>query len=325
MRDLPDPVPQRNQVLVRVAACGVCGRDCRTRRGPTGKGVALPLVLGHEIAGYVAGLGSEATGFALGDVVCSTQRAYVCGRCTLCRTGRETLCPQLSFLGHHVPGGYAEHVLVSDDNLVKLPQSIDVYSGAIVACTIATAYNAICDVGRICSGERVLVVGAGGLAIHAVQIARASGAHVLATTRTPAKATALLEAGANDVIVASDGQFSAKLHQIFREGADAAIDTVGGAVFEQTRRSMALGGRIVLLGEVTGTLVTIDLTTIYRRGLDIRSTVSASRAHLERALDLVTSGLVRPRVHDVLPLSAARTAHELLERSDVIGRIVLSP
>jgi acryloyl-coenzyme A reductase len=324
-RELATPTPSGRQVLVRVAACGVCRRDILTRRGPLARTATLPLVLGHEIAGTVASLGPDAAGFAIGDRVCSTQRASVCGRCTLCRTGHETLCAELRFLGHDVPGGYAEYVLVMDDNLVRLPDSIDDNAGAILACTIGTTYNAICDTGRVRPGERVLIVGGGGLGVHAIQVARAVGAHVIAATRSAPKVPVLRDAGAHDVVVAADGLFSTGVRKLFRQGVDVAIDTVGGIVFDETRRSMAPRGRIVLVGEVTGTPVQLDLATIYRRGLEIRSAVSTSRRQLERAIQLVTAGLVRPFVQEVLPLESAVAAHQRLENGGIAGRLVLAP
>ena len=325
MRELEAPSPTGRQVLVRVVACGVCRRDILTRRGPALRNVTLPLILGHEVAGTVASVGAEATGVAVGDRVCSTQRAYVCGRCSLCRGGHETLCADLQFLGYDVPGGYAQYVLVSDDNLIRLPDTIDFNSGAILACTVGTTYNAVCDTGSVRPGEAVLIVGAGGLGVHAIQVARVVGARVVVATRSAAKSSILRDAGAHEVVVASDGRFSGGVRKIFPRGADVAIDTVGGAVFDETRRSMAPRGRIVLVGEVTGTPVHLDLATIYRRGLEIRSAVSTSRRQLERVVQLVTAGLVRPLVHDVLPLESAAIAHARVEEGGVPGRLVLSP
>lgn len=326
LRDLEMPTPTGREVLVRVRACGVCRRDVLTRQGPSRRGFTAPLVLGHEIAGEVAGLGPDARGLAVGDRVCSTQRAYVCGRCAMCRGGRETLCPDLRFLGQEAPGGYAEYVLVADDNVARLPDGVDFAAGAITACTIGTTYNAVCDTGGVRAGERVLIVGAGGLGIHAIQVARVAGAFVVAATRTPAKVSALQTAGAHAVVVAENGRFGDRVREATAgRGAAVAIDTVGGAVFHEVRRSMAPGGRIVLVGEVTGTPVELDLAAIYRRGLEIRSAVSTSRSQLERVLGLVASGAVRPVIERMLPLAEAAMAHRLVEDNAVAGRLVLTP
>ena len=326
VRDIAKPSPRGRQVLVRVHACGVCRRDILIRQGPAQRAFSSPLVLGHEIAGEVAALGPDARGLEIGDRVCSTQREYVCGYCSMCRTDRETLCPDLRFLGQEAMGGYAEYVLVGDDNLARLPNEIEFATGAIVACAVGTSYNAVCDTGQVRQGERVLVTGAGGLGMHAVQIARAAGAFVVASTRTADKKEPLKRAGAHEVVVSADGRFAGGVRAATGgRGADVAIDTVGGAVFQEVRRSMAPGGRIVLVGEVTGTPVEIDIASIYRRGLQIRSAVSTSRRQLEMALRMVAAGQVKPMVDRTMPLEEAATAHRLVEDNAVAGRIVLVP
>lgn len=323
--DLPRPEPVGRQVLVRVRACGVCRRDVLTRRAMR-PGAAPPLVLGHEIAGEVAAVGPEVRAFSEGMRVCSTQRAHVCGCCRMCRTDRETLCADIRFLGADVQGGYADHVLVEEDNLAAIPQGLGMAQAAIVACTIGTTYNAVCDTGEVKAGESVLVTGAGGLGTHAVQVARHAGAFVVAATRSPGKAALLRELGAHEVVCAPDGTFAAGVRKATGgRGADLVVDTVGGAVFHEIRRAVAVGGRMVLVGEVTGTPVTLDLAAIYRRGLGIRSAVSTSRRQLQVALDLVARGAVRPLVERELPLEEAALAHRLVEENAVQGRLVLVP
>ncbi len=326
MRDIETPVPQGRQVLLRVQACGVCRRDILVRRAPTRAGLCSPLVLGHEIAGTVEALGPDARSFKVGERVASTQREYVCGCCTMCRTDREALCTELRFLGQEAMGGNAEFVNVMDDNLVHLPDGISFDAGSIVGCPVGTSYNAVIDTGNVRPGERVLITGMGGLGIHAVQIARACGAYVIAATRSAAKAKTLEELGADIVVVAPDGRFARGVREAADgRGVDVAIDTVGSAVFHEIRRSVALGGRIVLVGEVTGTRIQIDMSMIYRRGLTICSATSTSRRQLEMALKLVAAGSVKPMVERTMPLADAAIAHRMVEDNAVIGRIVLMP
>jgi NADPH:quinone reductase-like Zn-dependent oxidoreductase len=118
-------------------------------------------------------------------------------------------------------------------------------------------------------------VGGGGLGVHAVQVARAAGAHVIAATRSALKAPVLRDAGANEVVVAADGLFSTGVRKLFRQGVDVSIDTVGGIVFDETRRSMAPRGRIVLVGEVTGTPVQLDLARSARRAVSLNAQSSS--------------------------------------------------
>ncbi|MDA0963317.1 MAG: alcohol dehydrogenase catalytic domain-containing protein [Proteobacteria bacterium] len=324
--ELDDPVPVGGQVLIRVRACGVCRRDVLVSRTAARGGLCDPLVLGHEIAGDVVAVGENAIGVAVGDRVATTQRAYVCGCCSRCRTGRETLCPDLSFLGQQSMGGYAEFVLVNHDNVARLPDGLDYVSAAIVGCPVGTALNAVSDTGDVKAGEDVLVVGMGGLGSHALQIARAAGARVIAATRTASKEGFLRRIGADEVIVAPNGSFSAGVRSVTGgKGADLVVDTVGGASFREGLRSVGFGGRIVLVGDVTGEKVEISTASIYRRGLQIRSAVSTSREQLSRALELVACGKVRPLVDRTIPLSEAAEAHRLVEANETTGRIVLVP
>ena len=326
MRELDTPAPRGRQVLVRVHACGVCRRDILVRRSPARPGLSSPLVLGHEIAGTVEALGPDARGFKIGDRVVSTQREFVCGCCTMCRTDREALCADLRFLGQESMGGNAEFVNVMDDNLAQLPAKISFEAGSIVGCPVGTSYNAVIDTGNLRPGERVLITGMGGLGIHAVQIARACGAYVIAATRSAEKAKSIEDLGADCVVVAADGRFARGVRDATGgRGVDAAIDTVGSAVFHEIRRSVALGGRIVLVGEVTSTSIEIDMAMIYRRGLTIRSATSTSRRQLEMALKLVEAGSVKPMVERTMPLADAAKAHRMVEDNAVTGRIVLTP
>jgi D-arabinose 1-dehydrogenase-like Zn-dependent alcohol dehydrogenase len=326
LQEVDQPKPAGRQVLVKVHACGVCRRDILIRSGNGQPKFKSRLILGHEISGEVAAMGPDVRGLSIGQRVCSTQRQYVCGCCSMCRTDRETLCPDLRFLGQDTFGGYAEYVLVGDDNLAVLPNEVDFVTGSIVACAVGTSYNAVCDTGKIRQGERVLVSGAGGLGTHAIQIARAAGAFVIATTRSADKVATLTSLGAHEVVVAKDGSFASGVRSATGgRGVDVTIDTVGGAVFHEIRRSTVPGGRIVIVGEVTGEPVLIDLSTIYRRGIQIQTAVSTSRRQLEMALRLVANGSVRPIVDRTMPLAEAAEAHRLVEETSVAGRIVLMP
>jgi acryloyl-coenzyme A reductase len=312
-------------VLIEVKACGVCGHDVLSRRGAIRRNMKLPVIPGHEVAGVVVEVGLEVFGIEVGQRVASTQRAEVCGQCELCRTGRETLCERSRFLGHEVDGGYAELVRVAADTVCVVPDTVSDADAAVAACAVGTGYNAVVTVGKVQLGERVLVVGAaGGVGIHAVQLAKAAGTVVVGVVRREAQAAIVRSNGADDVVVAPTGAFG---HDLFNRfgGIDVAIDTVGAATFNEIRRAMARGGRIVLVGELGTTPVDINLATVFRRGLSLLSAVSTTRVQLARTLDLIAAGLIRPVVADTLPLHEASRAHELVESGASGGRVVLLP
>ena len=324
-REVVAPSPGPGEVLVEVAACGVCFHDVLTRKGAMRRGMELPRIPGHEIVGVVSEVGPMVEDFSPGDRIATTQRRSVCGMCELCRSGRETLCRRRRFLGHETDGGYAEQVVVSVGTSARIPEGVSDAEAAIAACAIGTGLNALRDVGRVGIGESVLITGAGGgLGVHVVQLASRAGARVLAATTSPAKAQRLEELGADAVVIASDGAFAeGVIEATDSHGADLVIDTVGGKVFDQVRRSLAPGGRWVMVGELSSDKVQLNLAQLFLKGLSMHSAVSTTRAQLVDTLALIAAGEVRPVVSEV-SITEASTVHAKLESGKVFGRVALT-
>jgi NADPH:quinone reductase-like Zn-dependent oxidoreductase len=324
-RELPDPQPRVGEIVIEVSSAGVCFHDVLSRQGAMRRGMDLPRVLGHEIAGVVVAAGPEVDDFAVGDRVATTQRRSVCGACALCRSGHETLCPRREFLGHEADGGYAQLVAVRADCCAQVPDGVDDDAAAIAACAVGTGVNAVRDTGRVRLGETVLITGAGGgLGVHAIQLAVAAGARTIAATTSEEKAGRLRELGAHEVVVAADGRFAAGVKEATGgRGVDVVIDNVGGKVFGEVRRSLAPLGRWVLVGELSTDVVELNLAQIFLRGLSLHSAVSTSRAQLVDALELIARGAVRPVVSARPALADAAQVHAELEHGRVFGRAVL--
>jgi acryloyl-coenzyme A reductase len=326
---VPDPTPGPRDVIIQVAAAGVCFHDVVTRNGTLKAGVALPFIPGHEVAGTVVATGSEATTFRQGDRVATTQRAHICGHCRYCRSEREPLCSQARFLGDAgLNGGYAEYVAVEADNVAMVPDGVSFDDASIAACAIGTQYHALGAVGRIRLGERVLVTGAGGgLGIHGVQLARAMGAFVIAQTTSPDKVATIKDAGAQQVVLSERGtDFSSTVMALTQgAGVDAAIDNLGTPAFTSTRRSLAPGARWVLVGQLTGEFVPFNPAQLFLKGISMLSATSTTCEELRQVLRLLETGSIRAFVSDVLPLEQAALAHATMEDGRVIGRLVLKP
>jgi acryloyl-coenzyme A reductase len=321
--------PGPREIRIAVGACGVCFHDVVVRNGTFRRGVAMPVIPGHEVAGIVEKCGSEVREFRPGDLVATTTHSHVCGHCRDCRSGHETSCPDRVFLGDAgLNGGYAEMVCVDADAAMKVPTGVSAEEASIVGCTIGTELNAVRDVGRVRLGERVLVTGAGGgLGLRGVQLSRLAGAFTIAVTTTAAKAARIREAGADEVIVVGRGEdFSGQVrHLTGGRGVDVAIDNVGSQVFEPIRRSMADGGRIVLVGQLTGEFMTVNPAQLFLRNISILSAKGVSRLQLADALDLVARRRIRCAVEEVYPLDAAAETHRLVEAGLSTGRLVLKP
>ena len=327
IEELRQPRPNSREALIRIAACGICTLDVVTRQGTYRRGVELPAIPGHEISGTVVAVGAEVTRMRPGDRVASTQRFHVCGACRHCRGGHETQCEQRRFLGQQgLRGGYAEYVAVEEDNLALVPATVTDEQAAIAACAIGTSLNAVRDAGQVRLGERVLVTGAGGgLGVHALQLARAAGACVIAQTTSADKAGLLAELGADHVLVsARQEDFSARVLALTDgRGVDVAIDNVGTPQFEATRRSLATHGRWVLVGQLTGEFVPFNPAQLFLKNQSMVSVHSTSRTQLEDTLDLIARGAVKPVISERCRLEDLPAVHRRMERGGVSGRIVL--
>ena len=328
VESIPDPTPGPNDAVIAVAACGACFHDVVTRDGTLKNGVTMPIVPGHEIAGEIVAIGSEVREFRVGDRVASTQRSHICGHCRYCRSAREPLCAEAIFLGDRgLNGGYAEYVRVEADNLARIPEGVSFEGAAIAACAIGTELHAIGEIARVRLGEKLLVTGAGGgLGVHGVQLARLAGAFVIAQTTSPAKVDALRAAGAHEVVVGPRGaDFAAEVRERSAGGVDVVIDNVGSSQFQATRRSLAPGGRWVMVGQLSGEFTPFNPAQLFLRSISLLSATSTTRDELLTVLDLVERGAVKPVIGDLFALEDAADAHAAIERGGVLGRIVLSP
>ncbi|MGT2477647.1 alcohol dehydrogenase catalytic domain-containing protein [Paraburkholderia terrae] len=327
VHEVPRPTPGPDEIVIRVAACGVCTLDVATRSGIYRRGVELPLIPGHEISGRVVAVGAKAIEFLVGDRVATTQRFAICGHCRLCRNGYEALCTQRRFLGQQgFRGGYAEYVAVQVDNVAKVPDEVSDEQAAIAACAIGTSLNAVRDVGRVSMGERVMITGAGGgLGVHALQLARAAGAWVLAQTTSPDKADLLVRLGAHEVLVSDRGEdFSDRVKKLTGgDGVDVVIDNVGTPVFDAARRSLATNGRWMLVGQLGGEFVSFNPAQLFLKNQSIMSVHSTSKTQLEDTLALIARGVVHPVISMACELDQLPLVHRSMEEGAVTGRVVI--
>jgi len=265
-------------VLVRVRAAGICHSDVHYRAGRS-RVEPLPLTLGHEVAGEIAAVGEHVRDLRVGDPVC-LHYLVICEQCDDCRAGREQFCATGKMLGHFTDGGWAEYIAVPARNAVPLPPRVPFAQGAVMMCSSATSLHALRK-GRLAADETVLVVGAGGLGMSAVQLARALGAaDVIAVDRDPAK-LALAERFGARTIQASDltpDEVVAQVRAMTNgRGVDVALELVGKPDTMRTAlQSLAPLGRAVVVG-----LSDIDLPVdTYRDLIGREAELIGSNDHL---------------------------------------------
>jgi NADPH:quinone reductase-like Zn-dependent oxidoreductase len=321
---VPLPRAGAGEVVVRVERCGVSARDVVERNGTYRRDVSYPVTIGIEIAGTVTETGPGIECVAIGDRVC-TKAFSSCGRCRLCRGGRESTCARR----RPVRGGYGEHALLAADAVVAIPPDLSPDQACSLGPAAGVALNAVRDIARVRLGETVLVSGAsGGVGSAAVQLAKLSGATVIALTRSAAKVAALREDGADEVVVADAGPEEAgeRLRELTGgKGVDVVVDTVGSAAFELCFDALAVHGRFAMVGELFGGSVPLNPARIFFKRAALLGVGSVSRAQLEDVIELAASGRLRTRVRATLPLEQVGRAHELVEDAELPGRVLLAP
>lgn len=314
--------PTGREVLVEVEACGVCHRDLIDRAGRFAFQV-LPITPGHEVVGRVVAVGPEVRERDVGDRV-ATMHRDACGECDRCRAGETSLCGSAGFvLGILADGGYATHLVVPESALYAVPDALPAPEAAVLHCTFGTAYRDLVTLGRLEPGERLLVTGAnGGVGAAAVQIGARMGARVVAVVRDERRRAFVESLGAHEVVVSTDGAFH---KQTSFEPVDLALDTVGVTTFHSALRSLRIGGRMVVVGNVVEARAELNLGFLITRGLSIVGGSGATRREMAAVLALHEARPFAVPIAATLPLERADEAQRRVRAGGLEGRVVLVP
>ena len=296
--DLPTPRPGPNDVLIRVVATSLNRLDVFMREGSHGTRITPPEVLGRDIAGEVAEIGSQVQGFAAGDRVVASGA-----------------------------GSYAEYALAPAERTFHLTETCSYDEAGALPTAGLTAYQMLVNRARVRPGETVLVMAASsGVSSFAIQIANAVGARVIATAGSDAKLSQAQQIGAEAVINHYTEDVADRVRELTGgEGVDVIIEHVGAAVWPACFRSLAVNGRLVTCGVTAGHRVDLHLGQVFTRALNIMGVGRGSPADMRELLRLVDLGRVRSIIHQRLPLQQAAAAHTLLESSTFFGKVVLNP
>jgi D-arabinose 1-dehydrogenase-like Zn-dependent alcohol dehydrogenase len=321
--DVARPVPAPDQMLVKVAACGVCGHDLLNRAGHFPH-TRLPAVMGHEIAGTVLEMGPLVTRFKPGDRIAVIQR-IPCGHCALCRSGRENVCTSgPGFYGEDISGGYGEYVIASERNAVPVPAEIPLHVASVLSCAIGTGFHALRRA-RLGLGDTVAVTAAsGGVGIHTIKLARLMGLKAIAVSSSEAKAQRLHEVGADQVIVARDFVFHREVRRLTDgEGADAVIEIAGTRTFESSVRSLRAAGRMVIVGNVEPGNAPLNPAMAILKEIEFIGSGHATVSDLMSVIELVKRGAIVPEIAASVPFEEAAQAHRMMSDRKMSGRVVL--
>jgi alcohol dehydrogenase, propanol-preferring len=293
VEELPTPKPGANEVLVKVAACGLCHTDLHylDHGVPTFK--KPPMILGHEISGTIAASGSEVSQWKEGDRVL-LPAVYGCGECAMCRTGRENICERMVMFGNNVDGGYAEYVVAPAKDVLSLPDGIPLIEGAIIADATTTPYHAVVNRGQVKPGDWVVVFGCGGIGLNLVQVAAALGGRVIAVDILDEKLDWAQQLGAQV------GLNSQKFERIDKEirkltdgGADIAFEAIGNPITQaQSFASLRTGGRFVVVG-FSAKPMTLDTGRVMYREMEIIGSLGCRAVDYPKVIQLALQGKIK--------------------------------
>ncbi|TAN48475.1 MAG: alcohol dehydrogenase [Betaproteobacteria bacterium] len=329
LAEVPVPEPAPDEVVVKVAACGLCGTDLHLAVAGDIPVERTPITLGHEGAGVVAAAGRDAKRLREGDRVVLFPAAY-CGACRFCLQGRHSLCERSKVYGMARDGALAEYVAAPERAVIPLPDAVPFEIGAIVTDGVATPFHALRSRGRLRAGETVAVFGCGGLGTHAVMLARLMGAARIAAVDVDEKALARARAlGADVAIDMRQGDPAKAIRAAFGRGADLALEFVGlPETVEAAIRSLDKAGRAVISGVGMGRAALPPLLAFVGREQAVLGSFGMDRADIEDLLALVAAGRLdlSGSISARYPLAQANAAlQHLAAKTAGIVRIVVVP
>lgn len=329
IRDVAEPTAPSGGVVVRVEATGLCRSDWHAWAGHDE--IALPHVPGHELAGVVVAVGAGVRRWSTGDRV-TVPFVCGCGRCEWCRSGNAQVCPDQQQPGFTHWGSFAEYVALhgADTNLVAVPEHVDLATAAALGCRFATAYRALADRARLAEGEWVTVLGAGGVGLSAVMIARALGGRVIAVDRNPEALALARELGAEHTLRADGRDVPAAVAALTGGGGHVAVDAVGSeqtcadAVLSLRRRGRHV--QIGLLPPVEGH-PRVPMARVIGWELDLLGSHGMAAADYPAMMALIEQGALQPQklIERTIGLDEAAALLPVFDTATVAGMTMIDP
>lgn len=321
IREVPYPKPGRGEVTIRILASGLCASDLHLQDGriPSSH---VPYIPGHEMVGeiYELGegvdrpLGQRVLGFI--DITCNT--------CRLCTSGRANLCLSLKRLGFELDGSHAQFCRLPAQNAVPICPEVPVEKAAVIPDAVACMYHAIREKGGVRAGDRVLILGVGGLGIQGIQILKYFGAEVYVTSRQDQKLEIARSFGA-DLCINTGRQDLAEEIRRFTGGemCDVVLDNIGIAnTIEQSLQVLRPAGRVVVIGYADQ-----EFTAVYQHIMLKEKEIVGCRAsnlhELKEVIRLVERGVIDPYIYRTYPFEAINQALDDLRNGKSLGRTVL--
>lgn len=317
------PEPGYGEVLVKVRASGLCASDLHIIDGilPT---VKLNYIPGHEMAGEVFKLGAGVSDWEIGQrVVASID--ITCGHCKACLRGHSNRCSELKRIGFELNGSHEEYAVVPEGNLFSISDKIPFEQAAVIPDAVACMYHAIKNIGEITAGDKVLFLGVGGLGLQGVQIAKAFGAEVYATSRQDKKLELAAQFGADAVINTAGQDLSEEIKRITDgELCDVIFDNIGiQNSVDECLRLVRPGGKIIVVG-YNDQEFTANYQELVIKEKEILGIRGSTKQDLVEAIQMIEKGIVTPYIYKTYPLDEINTALARLRNGETLGRTVVT-
>ncbi len=318
-----DPTPGDGEVVVAVRRCGMCGTDLKITSGALDGITSVPLIPGHEVAGEVVAVGVGVDKTLVGTR-CGVYFYLPCGDCPQCRTGHENVCESIRRLGFEKDGGYGEYVVVPAYGVCPVEPTVSYSAAAIAPDAILTPYHALVSVAAVRPQERALILGAGGLGLHAVQIAVLAGAKVaVCDIRDESLATAT-DMGA-DVTAKPEDLVEAIREWTGGHGVEVVIDGVGtSALTEAAFSVLGRRGRLVIMGYDPVATVPLPALGAHYNEWVVLGPRLGTKEELLQVYDLMARGKITPAISNERPVWEANEALSALKAGGQPGRTVLA-
>jgi len=313
----PDPVPGPGQVAVAVKAVSLNFRDLLVVKGLYSRKLALPLTICSDGAGEVSAVGEGVTRFKPGDRVAGIfMQSWI--------AGQPDEAKARSAMGAFYPGILAEKVVLHEDGLVSIPPHLSWAEAATLPCTGVTAWNALVRMGGIKAGDTVLTLGSGGVSLFALQLARAAGARVIATTSSDAKGARLRELGASDVInYNATPDWEEAVRKLTGGGVDFVVEIGGAATINKSIRAARIGGFVALIGNRAEGQADVNLTAALMKSIRIQGVFVGSREMFEELNRALTLHQIHPVIDSTFPFEQAQDALRRLQSGAHFGKVVI--
>ena len=325
IEEIPRPTVGRGEVLVKVAACGVCHTDLHYLEHGVPTFKKPPIVLGHEASGIVEEVGADVRTLSKGQRVL-IPAVLTCGKCAYCRMGRENICANMTMLGNHINGAYAEYVAVPAKDLLELPASLPLEEASIIADATSTPYHAVKNRARVQPGDSVVIFGCGGVGINAVQLAAAAGGYVIAVDINDRKLAWASEFGAAKVINASNVErVSKEVKKLTGGGADIAMEVIGNPkTIEEAFECVRVGGRLCVVG-YTHEAVSLVAGKIMFKEIEIVGSLGCRPLDYAPLIRMVEQGKIdiKRQVTHRFPLEQLAKAFDVMKEGVSLRSIVI--